>query len=234
MLVVFIFLLVPMDIHAVDADPAQTNLVDSETEFHADLDGDGKDELIRSFRINPPDGGFPRAFTVIESNGNIVKKIIGDERPDSVQAIDLDKNGKKELIILTAGGNHYTSISVYQYKDADYKAIFEEGSASGVIFEENADAPLIKIGRGDWKGKGGWDYASEPLWEVYKWIGERFEYSRNLSNTPLIGEKQDIKNSVENALLKTPLSKEGVPMLGVWIAGAKAETLLASDSPQAN
>lgn len=233
LLAIFIFLIVPIDVYAVDAGSTQTNLVDSETELHADLDGDSKDELIRSFRINPPDGGFPRAFTVIESGGKVVKNIVGDERPEGIQAIDLDNDGRKELIILTAGGNHYTSIVVYRYEAADYRPIFEEGSASGVIFKEDAASPVIRIGRGDWKKEGGWDYASEPLWEVYKWIGERFEYSRDLSNTPLIGEKQDIKNSIEYALQKTPLSKESVRMFGVWIAGVKADSLLADELPKA-
>src|SRR3989338_5651696 len=145
-LALFICLLAPCDVYAVDDDPAPFDPVDLETEFKADLDGDGNEESIRSFRVNPPDGSFPHAVTLIEDSKGTRQILAGQERPENIEILDLNKDGQKELLITTNGGNHYTSIAVYENKNGKYQPLFEEGSASSVIFEDTG-TPLIKIGR---------------------------------------------------------------------------------------
>ncbi len=180
-----------------------SNRKDYETRFEADLNSDGKNELIWSFQAEPEKemDGFPRAFTLIYEMQNgkekLVKTIMGNMRPEDTRIVDLNKNGFKQLVIFTTGGNHYTNIAIYQYKNGNYEPIFEEGSASGITFDDKANPPIVKIGRGNWK-KEGWSYATEPLWEIYQWNGRQFEYSKELSNTEWIGERQDINNLVNH------------------------------------
>lgn len=195
---------------------------DEEKKYFFDLDGVGEKELVWTFRAEPTDGGFPRAFTLIYgSDKKLIKTIRGNMRPDSIELLDLD--GKKLLVIFTTGGNHYTSIAIYQYQNDDCTPVFEEGSASGVTFDKDSNPPVIKIGRGDWGKEGGWAYADEPLWEVYKWNGERFVYSKDLSNTEYIGEMQDIENSINSVTSNSRFKNADINGIIPWIAGAKAE-----------
>ena len=153
-----------------------------------DINGDGKDELIWSYRAVTDDGiAIPLCATLIyEINGDkrkLVKTITEGERPDKLYAADFDNDGTKELVVITGSGMHWTNVIVYQYKNSDYIKIFEDGTAASVVFEENARPLIIKVGRPKWDRQANWSYADEPLWEVYKWDDNASKFSKELSSS---------------------------------------------------
>ena len=174
-----------------------------EQTLFADLNGDGKDEYIWSFRgePGPRTSGFPRAFTLIyEMNGGkkeLVKRVVGNMNPGKLEARDVDGDGKNELIIYTTGGVYnYLNIAICKYKKRSYDVVFEEGSAVSISLEGDGRDTLISVGRVDPKAQAGLSDQQEPLLEVYRWNGKTFQYSAALSTTDYIGEKKAIINAM--------------------------------------
>jgi len=161
---------------------------DYEKKINADINGDGKDELIWSYTATSDDdvGMHLCATLIYEINGDekkLVKTILNGEHPKKLYAVDFDNDGAKEFVLMTNAGMHWTEVNVYQYKDNDYVSIFSDETASGVVFVEDTKQPLIKVGRPG--GKANWSYADEPLWKVYKWGEKGFEISKDLSSPKL-------------------------------------------------
>ncbi len=181
---------------------------------YGDFDGDGEEEAIVNFRVveeGDTDIQFPHVFHIIyddvDSHPRIVKTIKSiDERLDKVLLIDLpDKQGKsrKTIAIFGSGGNHYTALEIYQYRNGDYGRIFVNGSACPVEIKEDADPLQIWVGRANWE-KEGWCYADlNYLWQVYNWDGERFNYSDELSTCIEITEEQELSRFIAQFRDKT-------------------------------
>ena len=158
-----------------------------ERTLKADLDYDGKDEIVVSFAAgikvksleeggkNLLDRPFYQIYKEAGKEYKLVKTIIGNQYLGEISVEDLSKDGRKQLVIWSHGGAHHTDLYIYEWRDGRYKRIFEDGSACEVRLEFDKKIPEIWIGREQWD-KEGWSYSDEPFWEVYKWNGKKFEW----------------------------------------------------------
>jgi len=163
-----------------------------------DINGDGKDEVVVRFRSN--DEEAPRVVTAVydvQGDSKVLSKaIIGLEYLNRAEMLDVDKDGVKDLILYDRSGNHYTYITIYSFKDGEYRRIFENGTACYLYdIDAEKEKTQITIGRENWDDPE-FCYANsdeKSLKEVYVWNGKEFVYSRKLSTTPLLGEKKAIE-----------------------------------------
>ena len=173
---------------------------------YTDINGDGVDEAVASFRASTPGEEYPvpQTFHLIyeftEGKPKLVKTIVPlDEKLNEVKSVELpSKNGVRHraLAIFGHGGAHYTSLSVYKYINEDYELIFENGSACPVEVRDGEDSVSIWVGRANWDEEG-WCYAiGEPLWQVYTWDGDAFIYNSELSTTREISEYEEVTGFV--------------------------------------
>jgi len=159
-----------------------------------DLNGDMQPEILLGFQAySGPKVKAPASFMILgkEENGKFVFRHIvqGNDRFGKIELIDVDKDGFDEIAFWSGGGMHYTTLQIYSYEDAKLECLFANGSACGVKFEIVDDISTIKIGRANWD-KDGWCYADEPLWEVWKWNGEQFQYNEAQSTTSQSASEQ--------------------------------------------
>jgi hypothetical protein len=155
-----------------------------ERTLYADLDYDGQNEAVISFVAGAKPDGWKEGDTIFympfyqiyKKKGKkytLVNTIAGHQYLGGISAEDFSKDGRKQLVIWSGGGEHYTDIYIYEWREGEYKKIFENGSACEVRLESDKKIPEIWIGREQWD-KEGWNYSDEPLWEVYKWDGNGF------------------------------------------------------------
>ena len=158
---------------------------------YGDLDGDGADEAVASFRgiIPEEEHPLPQPFHIIydfiEGEPTCVRVIATtDDSLGEVRIIGLPgRNGEtyNALALFGSGGMHYTALSIYKYNNGTYDSIFKDGSACSVELKDTQSPVQIRIGRPDWE-KEGWSYAGPGyLWQVYEWNGETFRYNESLS-----------------------------------------------------
>jgi hypothetical protein len=155
-----------------------------ERALYADLDYDGQNEAVISFAAGTKPDGWKEGdvifympfYQIYKKTGKeyaLVKTIVGHQYLGGISVQDFSKDGRKQLVIWSSGGEHYTDIYIYEWREGEYKKIFENGSACEVRLESNKKIPEIWIGREDWNNKK-WSYSDEPLWEVYVWNGKEF------------------------------------------------------------
>lgn len=164
----------------------------------SEIDGEPKEETIVVFQTRCNED-LPQAFAFIYGK-DYEFRIPLHNYPGELEAIDIDRDGKKELFFYSHGGAHYTMLFVYKYAgEKGLQKLFENGSACPVKFEFRNNIPTIKVGRANWVQKG-WNYVSgEPLWEVYQWNGKEFQYKQKLSTTKPISEEEETLRYLKQA-----------------------------------
>ncbi len=180
--------------------------------YFEDLDNDGNLETVTVHQNydtfdNMPPIAIEGMVTVYDPD---IEKAMSFSMPDhmgEVQIVSLNKDGFKQIVAWSQGGAHYTNVAVYGYKDGALYKIFENGSACEVKTDFKANKPTIKVGRANWGAKEktedgeeiDWSYASEPLWQVYRWDGKQFAYDEKLSTSPEISEHEEVQRYVDKA-----------------------------------
>ncbi|MCM8778264.1 MAG: VCBS repeat-containing protein [Candidatus Omnitrophica bacterium] len=156
--------------------------------FKIDLDNDGREEKVvvsqefDTFSGMPPLAREGRVI-VYKSEGSKDGEFSVPDHIEKVEFVDLNKDGRRQILVWTLGGAHYRSIFIYGYRNNSLYKIFHGGSASGIRVNLDSEKPTIEIARPNW-GKENWSYASgEYLWEVYSWEGRGFVYNEALSST---------------------------------------------------
>jgi hypothetical protein len=154
--------------------------------LYADLDYDGQTEAVISFVAGArPDGWkegdvifYMPFYQIYKKTGEeyaLVNTIVGHQYLGGISIEDFSRDGRKQLVIWSSGGIHYTDIYIYEWRDGEYKRIFEGGSACEVKLESGKNIPEIWIGREKWD-KEGWSYEDEPDWEKWVWDGKEFKH----------------------------------------------------------
>lgn len=167
---------------------------------NSDIDGDGNNETLISFRADPGEVYIPMAFVFVY-DGDKVLKIPLLDYPGKIETADIDRDGSQELILYSHGGAHYTELQIFKYKDGELIKLFENGSACPVNFKMIGHMPTVKVGRAKWE-KEGWCYASDDYhWQIYVWDGEQFAYRDDLSTTAEISEKEEVGRYI-NRIMK--------------------------------
>jgi len=167
------------------------------------LDNDPEEEIVVSFgasyRNDEEDNiditmHFWQIYDLVDGKYKLIKTTWANQYPGGLILKDLNGDQRKEILIFSHGGAHYTNIYLYQWQNKEYKKIWEDGSGCGVEVLFNDAIPKIWIGIPNWK-KPGWCYAAEPLWAVYEWNGGTFVYNEENSDAGI--EKEYIAYWIE-------------------------------------
>lgn len=180
--------------------------------YYEDLDNDGNLETVTVHQKyltsdNMPPFAEEGIVTVYDEDLGKADNFAMPDHMGDVEFANLNRDGFKQIIARSDGGAHYTNIAVYGYKDGVLYKIFENGSACEVKTDFKANKPTIKVGRANWGAKEktedgeeiDWSYASEPLWQVYRWDGKQFAYDGKLSTSPEVSEQEEVKRFVDKA-----------------------------------
>jgi len=186
--------------------PAKRLFADTKT-YKVDLDNDGKKEIITTEGKIEEDVNFmiESIITVTSADRKHKDSFSMPERLEKIEFVSLNKDGRKQIVVHSHSGMHYTNIAVYGYEKGRLHKIFEDGSACGIDAYLDDSPPLIKVGRANWDAKVktedgkeiDWSYASEPLWQVYRWDGKEFVYDEKLSTAPEISENEEANRFVD-------------------------------------
>ena len=179
----------------------------------ADMNGDGSKEEILGFQMySVDDGSFPRAFVYVftedgeqtiplnEYLGSSVS--LGEEgwTDKIIDVIDLNDDGKEEVVIWSSGGMHYHNVMIIGMSEDRIIPLFMNGTACPIEYDIDNNSGKIKIGRADWDNP---EYAySSPdcLWEVWEWNGQEFVYSKEESTAPLLTETEELERYLKSML----------------------------------
>ena len=171
---------------------------DEENIVRGNLDNDPDEEVVVSFGTRTKDEeevGIPVHFWQIYDLANAeykpVKTTSANDYPGKIVLEDLNNDGRQEIVVFSHGGAHYTNVYIYQWQKEEYKEIWSNGSACGIVLGFDSSPSTIRVGYPNFGAKViteegkeiEWSYASEPLWQIYQWDGKRFVYSEKLSTT---------------------------------------------------
>lgn len=87
----------------------------------------------------------------LDGRFHAVKTISGMDQLGKVEVISLDAQGHKALAVFGLGGEHYTDLSIYQWKDGGYRLVFNEGSSQAITIDAEQKPPRIRIGADEFK-----------------------------------------------------------------------------------
>jgi len=82
----------------------------------------------------------------LDGNFRAIKTISGMDQLGRVEIISLDAQGHKALAIFGPGGEHYTDLSIYQWKEGGYRLVFNEGSSQAITINAGQKPAVIRIG----------------------------------------------------------------------------------------
>ena len=151
-----------------------------------DLDGDGKAETItctQEFLVEDDWNAKVGGRVAISDDPNTGWFEISD-RLESIEFIDLNNDGTRQIVVRMTGGMHYFALYIYGCKQGWLYKIFEDGSACGVITEFSSWRPAIWVGEVNYDDPN-WCYADEPLWYIWYWDGSKFRLSENSAQNDL-------------------------------------------------
>jgi len=166
--------------------------------FQKDLTGDGKPETIVAQEIfdesDPPGIGYRQAIetriSVLKPDGSVLAEGSARNGKPKIEFINLRKDRRRQIVVWTLGGMHYTDIAVFEYGDGKLKEIFADGSACPVNANFKGKRPTISVGREDMKDPS-WSYADGPyLWNVYVWNGSEFKFDPAKSTAGEISQEE--------------------------------------------
>jgi len=220
------------------------NINRKEKIINEDLDKDGIKDLIRIEILYATfEEKIARPFYLIyDYKRDKLKPIFtvkGNMVDGEIEVINIDKK-TKGLLLLSYGGNHYTNIFICKYQRGRIISLLEEGSPCPIVLDEEGGFLIVKIGRSNWgskvKDKDGreyeWCFASEPLWEVYRWNGEKFVYSKELSTVSKRGEEGEFRAFLQYWGERYKSDTDILKGLLIWTFGAKLQDFNSLEFPQ--
>ncbi len=203
--------------------------------YTADVDGDGEEELI--VRVIGDDEAYMihNAFTLvydIKGGEKVLAALFQNgEIPTRTEIKDVDKDGVADIIAYGNSGNHCTSVAIYRYSGGRYEEIFSNATPC-FLFEVDTekDKTMITVGRENWDNEdfcyGNSDELS--LKEVYVWNGEEFEYAPDMSNVEAVGIEENILKTLGKFMSIGVLSEEtdvdkaaAMKVIIAWVYGRK-------------
>jgi len=141
------------------------------TSFSVDLNKDKKNEVVQF-----EDGLNGGIVTVLSKDGDLVDKVAIPGHIRRVEAISLNKDNIKQILVWFETGDHYRSIAIYGLKDNELYEIFRNGSPTGI--ETNFESPLPSIRINIAKEANNMVYsmpeAKSNDWQIWFWNGKEF------------------------------------------------------------
>lgn len=169
--------------------------------LQVDIDDDNKQEYIIFAMLKDEEGFADGYIFVCKKKGNELKikdKIRMYCYFIDAELVEITQDNLPDLIVYGHGGMHCEYLQIYTYREGKLTCLFDKGSPAGIEFkfDENYN-PQIWIGRENWQDPK-WCYAtSKRLWEVHVWNGKSFEYSKELSTSPLLSQEEATGQYIE-------------------------------------
>ena len=103
----------------------------------------------------------------LDGRFHAVKTISGMDQLGKMEVIGLDAQGHKALAIFGLGGEHYTDLSIYQWKNGGYRLVFNEGSSLVITIDAQQKPAVIRIGAsGDKEKTFIWDLSRDGFKQI--------------------------------------------------------------------
>jgi len=103
----------------------------------------------------------------LDGRFHAVKTISGMDQLGKMEVIELDAQGRKALAISGIGGEHYTDLSIYQWRDGGYRLIFNESSSQAITIDTEQKPVRVRVGEPDNKDKTFiWDQNSDGFKQI--------------------------------------------------------------------
>jgi hypothetical protein len=186
----------------------------------ADMNGNGVGEEILGFQMYALGGvGHPRSFAYVfledgtqtiplnEFLGGSILTDEGEFLHRIFDVIDLNNDGKQEVVIWSSGGFHYRNIIIVGEEGGRVVPLFMNGSACPIIYNPEKDINKIKIGRANWDDPDYGYTSPDHLWEVWEWNGQEFTYNEEESSSPALTETEEVERFLKSMMF----GKRGPP-----------------------
>lgn len=172
--------------------------------YQKDLDRDGKLETIVAKEIydlpesadSSPRQPIETKISILKSNGSLVAEggVVNGKPKISFVSLNADK--RQQIVVRTIGGQHYSSLTIFDYRDGKLTPLFSNGSGCEVEEDFKAKPPTIRVGRANWDDPQ-WNYAAgKRLWNVYVWNGKTFVFNAAKSTAQEIREDEEMARFV--------------------------------------
>ena len=83
---------------------------------------------------------------------------------------ELDKKNPPLLFVVSPGGEHYSDLCVYQWKNGGYQLLFNKGGSNGIELNLEEKPFSVRIAKVDEKGKA--------IWDVFFWDPEKNDFRK--------------------------------------------------------
>ena len=104
---------------------------------------------------------------MLDGRFHAVKTISGMDQLGKVELIRLDEQGHKALAIFSLGGEHYTDLSIYQWKNGGYRLVFNFGGSQAISIDAEKKPAIIRIGAyGDKEKTFIWDLSRDEFKQI--------------------------------------------------------------------
>lgn len=82
----------------------------------------------------------------IDGHYKLVKSLSGMDRLGKIEIFKVAKDSPPVLAILSPGGESYTDLCVYQWREGGYRLLLSEGTSQAVTIDASKLPPVIQIG----------------------------------------------------------------------------------------
>lgn len=103
------------------------------------------------------------------SHWALTKTIHGMDQLGEVKTATLDKNKPKAIIFLNPGGENYTDLSVYQWRQGGYRLLFNTGSSRGITINAQETPLTIRLAQ------------NSPQEEIWQWESGSDQFQKKIS-----------------------------------------------------
>ncbi len=175
-----------------------------ELRYQKDLDRDGTLETIvvkEVYDLPESTDSSPRqpietSISIRKSNGSLVAEGRVVNGKPKISFVSLNADQRQQIVVRTMGGQHYSSLTIFDYRGGKLTPLFSNGSACEVEEDFKAKPPTIRVGRANWDDPQ-WNYAAgKRLWNVYVWNGKTFVFNAAKSTAQEIREDEEVARFV--------------------------------------
>jgi len=159
-------------ISASDAQAANKKIDQNTKIYYADLNGDGRKEMIEIEDRSAKDAVF--ILSVGNRNRNktmdLIDGLVISGKIRKIELVDLNDDGQMQIVVYFDDLERVSNIIVYQLKNNKLYKIFSAASEYGVAAEFET-IPRIKVGKPS-KYNNSSNFL--PDWDSWVWLGDKF------------------------------------------------------------